>query len=77
MKRAVWIPLCMHFLLIYMGVKGDSLIIALAVDGVDSVFFQFCSGRKKNDAKKGTKWKKERKKEEKKARIVVCLNLTD
>ena len=67
----------MHALLVDLhGGKGDSLIIALAVDGVDSVFFSVLFWPKEKDAKKGTKWKKERKKE-KNARIVVCLNLTD
>ena len=64
MKRAVWIPLCMHFLLIYMGVKGDFLIIALAVDGVDSVFFSFVLAERKRRKKRNEmeEGKKERRK---------------
>lgn len=55
----------MHFLLIYMGVKGDFLIIALAVDGVDSVFFfsfvlaERKRRKKRNEMEEG---KKERRK---------------
>lgn len=56
----------MHFLLIYMGVKGDSLIIALAVDGVDSVFFSFVLAERKMTQKKERNGRRKERKKKKK-----------